>query len=313
MFVYSSAIVADTSFTKERLTLDQAIVYVLEHNPMLKAADYDSRAAAARIRTARITPGLLSSIELDNFGGGGSHSGSDKLETTLRLSKVLELGDKAALRGEFSHDEAMLLRDEQDSERLDLLAETTKRFTHVITDQQRIAIAFDSLTLAKNTLAIVQQRVAAGKSPNTELRRSKITLARKKLELDHAEHELETSRVKLATLWGDTRASFSRADAELFVTEQPDVFTVSVGNLPARSEVLIKILYVTELAVEAVAAGDGRLRAPPSKALAPTGPGDGCRSHPLRGSGHPLRRHRSRQQCAQCDRAPLPPARWGGG
>ena len=32
--------------------------------------------------------------------------------------------------------------------------------------------------------------------------------------------------------------------------EKPDIFTVSVGNIPPKAEVLIKITYVTELAVD---------------------------------------------------------------
>ncbi|EGG19008.1 type A von Willebrand factor domain-containing protein [Cavenderia fasciculata] len=38
--------------------------------------------------------------------------------------------------------------------------------------------------------------------------------------------------------------------AYLMDEEKPDVFTVSVGNLPANAEVLIKITYVTELSVD---------------------------------------------------------------
>ncbi|XP_048771319.2 uncharacterized protein LOC125677345 isoform X2 [Ostrea edulis] len=38
--------------------------------------------------------------------------------------------------------------------------------------------------------------------------------------------------------------------AYLMDEEEPDVFTVSVGNLPPKSEVLIKVTYITELGVE---------------------------------------------------------------
>ena len=39
--------------------------------------------------------------------------------------------------------------------------------------------------------------------------------------------------------------------AYLMETETPDVFTVSIGNLPPRAIVLIKIIYVAELKIEA--------------------------------------------------------------
>ncbi|MGD8583155.1 MAG: TolC family protein, partial [Gammaproteobacteria bacterium] len=88
----SVAFAADVQ-TRDKLTLDQAIVYVLERNPSLRAADYEARAAAARIRTARLTPAFQTSIEFENFAGNGIYDGIDAMESTLSLSKVLELGD----------------------------------------------------------------------------------------------------------------------------------------------------------------------------------------------------------------------------
>ena len=90
----SAAIAADAQ-THDKLTLDQAIIYVLEQSPLLKAADYEAKAAAARIRNAKLTPAFKTSLQFENFGGSGILSGTDNLESTLSLSKVLELGDKA--------------------------------------------------------------------------------------------------------------------------------------------------------------------------------------------------------------------------
>jgi cobalt-zinc-cadmium efflux system outer membrane protein len=217
------------SKTGNELTLAQAIINVLESSPMLKAADYESKAAAARIRTAKQSPGYRGSIELENFAGSGFHSGTDLLETTLSLSKVLELGDKSKLRGDLSYNKAMLLRNEQDSKRLDLLAETTKRFIEVITDQQRLVNANDSIDIAIRTRQVVEKRVKAGKSATTELRRAEIALARSELKLEHAKHKLDSARVKLATLWGEmprgeSQISFTTAVARLFEIEPAEPF-----------------------------------------------------------------------------------------
>ena len=184
----------------DELTLGQAIINVLERSPVLKAAGYESRAAAARIRTAQQSPRYSGSIELENFAGSGLRSGTDALETTLSLSKVLELGDKAKLRGDHSQNKAILLRNEQDSKRLDLLAETTKRFIEVVTDQQRLENARNSIVIAERLQQVVEKRVSAGKSPNAELRRAKIALARAELGFEHAEHELETEHLKLTKI-----------------------------------------------------------------------------------------------------------------
>jgi cobalt-zinc-cadmium efflux system outer membrane protein len=246
--IYLLLVFSPVSFAEEQqrvnsLTLDQAIINVLERSPMIKAADYESKAAAARIRAAQLSPGFRTTIEFENFGGSGKNNGSDNLESTLSLSKVLELGDKARLRGDLSHNKAMLLRNEQDSSRLDLLAETARYFIHVVTDQERLVIAKDSFALAKHTQKVVEKRVKAGKSPDAEFRRAKIALAYKQLELDHAEHELDTSRLKLATLWGGTQALFNIADANLFLVEEITPFEDLV-DLLANNPDLVR--YATE-------------------------------------------------------------------
>lgn len=238
----SAAIAADED-PQISLTLDQAIVNVLEHNLQLKAADYEAKAAAARIRTARLTPAFQTSIELENFGGNGIFSGTGLLESTLSLSKVLELGDKAKLRGDVAQNKAMILRNEQDAMRLDLLAETTKRFLQVITDQELLTLAQDSLALAERTHDFIELRVAAGKLPNTELQRAKIALVRKQLEIKHARHALASSRLKLVTLWGETQTQFTSAEADLFDIEPAQPFETLVQLLERNPDL---VLFATE-------------------------------------------------------------------
>ncbi len=231
LFVPAAVVPATGQTAETRLTLDQAVANVLEHSPVLKAAGYESGAAAARIRAARLTPAIAASIEFENFGGSGSLSGTDSLESTLSLSKVLELGDKARLRGEVAQSEALVLHNEQDAERLDLLAETAKRFIRVVTDQAILQIAGESLALAQETHEVVEKRVNAGKSANAELRRAKIAQARMQLEFDHARHALDTSRLKLVSLWGATAPSFETAEAELFAMSDPLSFASLVERL----------------------------------------------------------------------------------
>ena len=208
--------VAAESPAQDPLTLDEALLAVLENNPVLLAGDYQAQAAAARIRQAQQSTPVQLKLELENFAGSGVFGGDDLLETTLSLGKILELGNKAGLRGEVAHNEATLLDNERDAARLDLLAEAVRRFIHVVVDQERLKIARDKLTLAEGTAAIVDERVRVGKSPDAERSRARIAVARAELELEHAEHELATSRVKLATQWGDTEPEFSSARATLF-------------------------------------------------------------------------------------------------
>jgi cobalt-zinc-cadmium efflux system outer membrane protein len=202
--------------TRPAITLQQTIERVLEHNPLLKGSRYHANAAEARIRAARLPTPLSAKVELENFAGSGRTEGTDAMEATLSLARVLELGNKTGLRGELAEQKAELLRNEQDSQRLDVLAETTGLFLSVVTDQERLIIARDAMALADHTLNVVERRFNAGRTPAAERSRAIIEAARIEIELEHAEHQLLVSRLKLAAAWGDTQPAFSRAEGDVF-------------------------------------------------------------------------------------------------
>lgn len=246
LFPAAAAAAADQA-APAGLSLERAVVNVLERNPALKAAGYEYSAAAARIRAAKLTPAPRAAIELENFGGSGVLSGSDSLETTLSLSTVLELGKKSRLRGDVAANEAIVLRNEQDAERLDLLADTARRFVQVVHDQERLAIAEETHALAEQTEQAVDRRVKAGKSATVELRRARIARAKTALEIEHASHMLESSRVKLASLWGTTIPGFSEARADLYAVSEPAPFETLVRLLENNPD-LVRLVSEKRLA-----------------------------------------------------------------
>jgi cobalt-zinc-cadmium efflux system outer membrane protein len=260
MLVSASVVNAADEEQHAGLTLDQAIVNVLEHNPQLIAADYEAKAAAARIRAAQLTPAFQTSIEFENFGGSGVLNGTDALESTLSLSKVLELGDKAKLRGDVAQNEAMILHNEQDAMRLDLLADTTRRFLQIVTDQERLVIVRESLALAERTYSFVELRVNAGKLPNVELERSMIEIAKKKMEVEHARHTLTASRLKLSTLWGETQTKFTTAVANLFDIE-PAVPFETLARLLQYNPDLVRLATENRLAATRIQLAKSRKKA----------------------------------------------------
>ncbi len=198
------------------LSLEQAIISTLERNPLLLANDYEARAAASRIRQAQQKPAIEASLELEDFIGTGDFNGIDQAQATLSLGTILERAEKATLRGTLAEQEVMLLRNAQDSRRLDLLANTAVQFIDTVVAQHRLEIAQQQIQLIERTHEIVSHRVRVGKSHIAEQRRTAINLSRSKIELEHAEHLLASYRVKLATAWGDTNAGFSSASADLF-------------------------------------------------------------------------------------------------
>ena len=218
------------------ITLSQALARVLESNPQLEAADFDSRAAAERIRQQSQSTPYTVGVELENFAGSGDISGARGLETTLSLGRVLELGGKPQRRGEVARLEAGLLRHDQDAQRLDLLAETARRFLALARVQAERELAQRRVALLERTAQAVEQRHRLGKTSAAELARARIDLARAELALEETDHLLGNGRRRLAVLWGAFEPDFAQVRADMFrLDAEPDFTTLEsiIDNNPA--------------------------------------------------------------------------------
>lgn len=231
-----SVAVASPAAAAASLTLSQAVALVLESNPQLQAADFDARAAAERIRQqSQSTPWRLG-VELEDFAGSGASSGVGELETTLSLGRVLEPGDKPRRRAEVAQLEAGLLRHEQDAQRLDLLAETARRFLTLARAQAERELATQRVALMQRTVRAVEQRHRLGKAPAGELGRVQIELARAELALEETDHLLGNGRRQLAVMWGAFEPDFAQVQAELYALETDPDFAMldqSIERNPA--------------------------------------------------------------------------------
>ena len=205
------------------LTLSETVARVLERNPQLQAAQFDARAAAARIRQQQQTTPWSVGVEAENFAGTGRRQGFDSLETTLSLGRVLELGDKPVLRGAVARHEAGLLQHDLDAQRLDLLAEAARRYLDIAKIQTERALAQDRVELLERTLQAVNQRIRVGKAPTAQRGRVEIDLGRAQLALEETEHLMRVARRRLTVLWGEFEPDFQRVSAELLQVEaEPD-------------------------------------------------------------------------------------------
>ena len=235
------------------INLEQVVVRVLESNPQLSANDYRAQSIAASIRQAQQTTPLRLKLDVENFAGSGRYDGSDELEASLSLIKLLETGGKVRKRGKLAEQQGELLRNQQDGQRLDILTEAANQFIHVMVDQMRLKISHGHKALLQQTYDVVSRRVSAGTSHIAEQRRISIDLARADVEMEHAEHELDASRVKLATYWGSFEPDFETAQAELFelpevtsfdemknrLTNNPDLVRLATEARIAKTRVLL--------------------------------------------------------------------------
>lgn len=209
-----SAIAADASIPASSITLQDAVNRSLERNLDLKASAYELDAQQGRLRQARARPSPEIGLLVENALGTGHHSSFDAAETTLSLGFAIEHGARER-RGALAEAGVALVTTEISIQRLDVAAETARRFVTVLAAQHTLIDARVATKLVEETLSAVQLRVRAAKVPEAEEARAQAQLARIRLDEEHAEHELASARRHLAALWGSIEPDFGDVRGDL--------------------------------------------------------------------------------------------------
>jgi cobalt-zinc-cadmium efflux system outer membrane protein len=221
------------------LTLHEAVARTVARNPELAVYPLRVRVQEARVKSAGLAPMPELEADLENAFGTGRVRGLDAAEATFALSQVIELGGQRQRRIEAASESARVLEQERAIAQLDVVAEVSRRFIHVASDQKQIELTELATRLAENTVNEVERRVKAARSPELELNRARITLARARVEQEHAEHELLTSRRKLAAMWGARSADdYGPVRADLFVLPQVGNYDALVQQIAAAPDFL---------------------------------------------------------------------------
>jgi cobalt-zinc-cadmium efflux system outer membrane protein len=234
----SPIVLAQAPDAGEPLSLRAAIERTLARNPELAGFGYRLRAQNARVEAAYLRPPLELRGDIEDFLGTGETSGFDSAEATFSIARVVELGDKRDYRSAAAEASSSLLEIERAGAELDVLAEVTRRFIHVASDQEQLRATERATELARETVQTSEARVAAARAPELELRRARVTLARAEIDQEHAEHELLASRRALAAMWGDREAGFGRIEADLYALPAAESFETLTARLARNPDFL---------------------------------------------------------------------------
>lgn len=218
------------------VSLEEAVARALAQNPTLQADGYAIAAAESQARLNALAPPWMAGGEFENFAGSGALSGVSGAETTLRISRVIELGGKREARIALGSAEVARQRHAAERSRIEIAGEVTRRFVEVVADQERLAIVRQDLQLTEQTRATVARWVEAGRSPESDLRQSEIAVARARLALDDAGHELASAKLALSSLWGELDPGFTTADGELETLPEAAGFETLAARLPESTD-----------------------------------------------------------------------------
>jgi len=234
----------------EPLRLQEAVARAVASNPVLTAEAAELRAAEARAARTGLPPAWVAGMEVENVAGTGALRRATSAETTLRLSRVIELGGKRAARQALGTAEIARQRHDAEIARLDIASRTTRRFIEVVADQERLAFAEERVQQAERTRREVSKWVKAARIPESDLSAAEITLADAELAREHAEHELASAKLTLASSWGARQPDFEGVVGNLEELPPVEPFEVLAGRLPRNTTQRAAQLQADALAAE---------------------------------------------------------------
>lgn len=219
------------------LPLREALKRTLQSNPDLAAYQYVLKAQDGRIVQSGLKPNPTLSASLENVLGTGEVKGFDNAEVTLSLSRLIELGGLRDKRVAVARGERETLEVDGHIRRLDVVAETARRFVALASQQALHGLTHQAVELAEKTATAVDRRIKAAKSPLAEQERAAVALERARNDDAHAEHELLTARYTLASSWGSVEPDFERVDAELYVLPPVAAYETLLADLEATPDI----------------------------------------------------------------------------
>ncbi len=220
------------------LTLRHALALVLVHNPELKSSSWQIRISEANQLGASLRPNPEVEFEAEQLGA------SEGTETTVRLSQLIEMGDKRRKRIRVASLGRDLAAMDYEARRLDVLTQVDKSFIDVLAARQQLELTGQFVSLSTRALDAVDARVRAGKDSPIEKTRAEIALSNVRIKSAQAKQDLDAARRNLARLWGSDKPVFEKAVGKLdkvAPVPSPEALADLIGNNPDLARWVVEI------------------------------------------------------------------------
>ncbi len=220
---------------KDTISLYDAIYRANASHPALSALNYQLSAQQANAIQAGLSASPKVRLEIADAGGSGNFQGFDSAQTTLGIAWFIEGDIRDGYQGLANANTQSVLT-ETKLKRLEISSETARLYMIGLANQTRLKMNQQSVALAANTVAEIKKRRRAGKNTTADLARAEAELARRKLDAEDIEHELDSSYHLLAAQWGETKPGFSQLSGNIFKLPQPIAFESLEQRLPQNPE-----------------------------------------------------------------------------
>lgn len=222
----------------QSLTLQDAVEKSLAQHPRLAVDEFREGAAQARLKQSRIGSKPELNLTVEDALGSGVYSGTDSAQITLSIAWVLE-GTLLQSRESAALSEQSVVRSETKARRLDVAAETARRFMHALLLQQRSNLVRASVQQSTQTLKQIQRRVDIGQSSAADALRAEARLAEVQLLLEDVEHETRVAYRELAASWGVTSTAFDRLSGDFSGLGVPVSFEALTQTIDSNPSLMV--------------------------------------------------------------------------
>jgi len=197
----ANAQTTDNANNTAALSLRQAYNLTLNSNPELAAYPFYLRQADAEKLQAGIGPKTQLSVQIDNAFGTGEKQDLDNAEFSLSLSQTFELGGKKQSRLDLADARQQQTQLEYHLARLDVLAETSRRFYQLMFIKQQQLLLKEREEKENSALKIIQRRANAGAVSDADASNMALRLANTQQLLQQNSAAREQARLNLAAMW----------------------------------------------------------------------------------------------------------------
>lgn len=197
------------------LTLQQALSLSLLYNPQLESYAWHLRAREAAVLQSHLSPNPVLGLKVENFGGSDALSDFDGAISTLRISQAIELGDRRLKRTRLAQQEQALSAWDYEAQRLQVIAQTGQHYLAVLAAQQNILLADQSLKLAEDLYAVIEDRANQGILPAVERDKARVQLAQRRIEREKQVRQQSALRQQLAAMWDSSTTDFNELSGDL--------------------------------------------------------------------------------------------------
>ena len=220
------------------LGLNEALQLALRSDAIVPAIRSRVRGAEAGIRQADRLPNPTIGAEFENFAGSGSYRGSSRIQSTVFLQQLLELGGKREARTGGAQAELKIARARGAVRVLDLLRDVELAWIDLAVAIAQQRIAEERLSIAQRLRDEFVRRSQSGRDPLFTQSRAEAQVALEEIAVEQAASAAQIARANLASYWrGNTDFTI---DISLLEAEQQhhrnNAYNVEIALLQSEKE-----------------------------------------------------------------------------